>query len=864
MRTLVHLWSVLRSVLRRRSLEKDLDSEVRAHLALLVDEHVRAGMTVRDAERAARIELGGIEQVKEQVREARVSNWLQTVVSDCRFGLRQLRKNPNFTAVAVVALAIGIGANAGVFSVVDALLLRSLPFREPSRLVALNQFMPPHDSVKDFQDWRCCSDYLSDSALYEEIDVNINSARLASRAHLAQVSANFFSVLGTRLVIGGGFLDEDEADGAGWGPGGRNAVAVIGYGLWQQLFGGDPKVLGSSIRVGGVPLTVVGVAQPGFDYPGRAVVWKPAAFSRGNNGWHTIGRLKRDVTWPQARAAFEVEVHRSAAEKVTANNFDLRPKMESLQESLAGPVRLASKILMALVFVVLMIACANVASLLLARNTGRVGELSIRSALGATAGRLARQLITECLVLSIISTFVGLLLAYWITTVATRIQPPPLEGEAYSIFDGPALVFVFAISTVTVLMFGALPSLYFGRFGVSSSRKTSATFALRKAHVVLLSVQVVLAIILLAGSVSLERAFGNLMRTDRGYDVANLVTINVSLDGTVHQLDKRQLPYFEEVLERIRSTPDVGSASATEFLPLYASAFIGGPFGVDGVAAARSSTRIPILSGYFSTMGTPVLSGREFTDAEVRSGAAVAIVNERFATNFGPAEQIVGHQLTLGTEKPLRIVGVVKGMEYETDPTLANGNQVFVPAATPGSFFSTFVVRVNGRAEDHVAAIRDAVQSVDPLVPVFGAKTMQQRLDEVFVSPKSYRTVVWFFAGFALILALIGIYGSVSYLIGRRSHEMGVRMALGTTPLELRSVLLRQSLWIVLSSASLGIVGAWITGRFLEHLVYGAKFVGVASSVGMVMCFALAASVSCWVATRPISRIDIRSLLSAE
>jgi predicted permease len=380
----------------------------------------------------------------------------------------------------------------------------------------------------------------------------------------------------------------------------------------------------------------------------------------------------------------------------------------------------------------------------------------------------------------------------------------------------------------------------------------------------LVGAQVMLTVILLAGSVSVGRAFVHLMRSDRGYDVAGIVTVSVSLDGTTHALDKRQLPYFEEVLRQIRKLPGVRSASATEFLPLYASAFIGGPFGLDGRPAERNSTMVPVLSGYFETMGGRILHGREFTDAEVHSGAKVAIVNERFAAGFGAPQDAVGHELTNDNDPPLRIVGVVKSMEYETDPTMVNGNQVFLPSATPGSFFSTFVARVDGRAEDHLAEIRDAIQSVDPQVPVFGAKTMQQRLDEVFAGPKFYRSAVWIFAGFALLLAVIGIYGIVSCAVAQRTQEMGVRMALGTTPLRLRGMLLRQGLLMVAAGAIPGIVGARLSGHFIESLMDGAKPVDMATSAGLVLFLALVASTSIWAATRRIAALDIMSILRGE
>jgi predicted permease len=806
------------------------------------------------------------------------------VFQDLKYTLRLWSVRPWHTGFAIAALAIGIGANTGVFSVVNALLLRPLPFREPDRLALLHAFIPPHDSANQFHDWRQHSAYLADAAIFEEFDANLGSVnpggtRIGNRVHVAQTSWNFFSVLGAQPVLGTGFASDEDVDGTGWGLPGPNAAAVISYGLWQQLFAGDPKVLGSMIQLDGNALTVVGVAPPGFDYPGKAVLWKPAAFSPGNNGWGTVVRLKSGIPWPQERAGFAVEAERLSPKQGGIDNSQARASITSLQDGLAGPVKNASLMFMAAVVLVLLIACTNVANLLLARTTDRGTELSIRSALGASRARLMRQLLTECLLLSLVATLAGLLIAFWIASFAAKIEPPPLGAQSYSIFDGQVLAFTLAVSVLTTLALGVLPALVFpslvlpslsvGRSHALGSRSSSGTRGprlIRQGLVrqSLIAAQVMLTMILLASSVCLGRAFVHLMRIDRGYDVQAVVTVAVSLDGTAHQLDKRQLPYFEEALDRIRRLPGVRSASETDFLPLYASAFVGGPFGLDGRPAKLNSTLVPVLSGYFQTMGAQILYGREFTEAEVGSGVKVAVVNERFAARFGAPQDALNRQLTIEGDAPRKIVGVVKGMNYETDPTLADSNQVFLPSETPGSFFSTFVVRVDGRAEDRLAEIRDTIQSVDPQVPVFGVKTMQQRLDEVFAAPKFYRTAVWIFAAFAVLLAVIGIYGIVSYAVVQRTQEMGVRMALGTTPARLRSMLLRQGLLMVAAGALPGIAGAQLTSRFLETLMEGAKPIGLAASSGLLLLFALVASASIWSATRRIATLDIMAILRSE
>ncbi len=374
-----------------------------------------------------------------------------------------------------------------------------------------------------------------------------------------------------------------------------------------------------------------------------------------------------------------------------------------------------------------------------------------------------------------------------------------------------------------------------------------------------------LAVVLLASSVSVGRAFLHLMQMNRGFIPKALVTVNVSLQGTVHQGSGRSLAYFEEALARVRRLPGVRSASATEFLPLYSTAFIGGVFALDGGPHRAHATVIPVFSDYFRTMGGRIVAGREFTAEEVQQNSKVAIANERFAAEFGSAADALGHQV--GARPVWKIIGVVKGMDYRSanaDPVDADPSLLFIPSTAPGGFFSAFVARVDGRAADRLAMIRAAIQSVDSSVPVFGVKTMEQRLDDALARPQFYRTAVSCFAAFALLLAAIGIYSVVSYAVAQRAHEMGVRMALGTTPARLRADLLRQGFLTIAAGAVPGVAGARLGGRFLEGLVEGAKPADATIYAGTIISIALIAAIGIWAATRPLARLDIVEILRTE
>ena len=781
------------------------------------------------------------------------------VAQDSRHTLRLWRRSPLHTALTVAVLATAIGANTGVFSVLNALLLRSLPFEQPERLALLKNFGPPR---RTFHEWRQQSPYLADAATYDTVEVNVEGVEQAARMRLTETSSNFFAVLGRGPADGRGFLTGEDIAG-------RNAVAVIGHGLWQRLFGADLRAIGSTIRVNGVPLTIVGIAPPGFDFPQKTDLWAPTTFDYERipkTGsvimFTTIGRLAPALTWPQARRAFESEAYKKSP---TPPREDLvnRPALIPLQEQLASPVRDASMILMAGVGLLLLLACANIANLLLARTIARSGELSVRTALGASRARLTQQILTETVLLSIVATAAGLLVASWTAAIATAVQPAPLASQSYTILDWRVLAFSATLSVLTGLVFGVGPALYASRSQLQSASRTATPAARHmRTRRVLIAAQIAVTVVLLTGSIALGRSFMALMRVDNGYQIRSMVTLSVSLAGRLQ--GTRAWPYLDDVLTRVRDVPGVVSVSGTESLPLNVDSFMGGRFQIDKRGSAPIASVVRVAPGFFNTIGAGLIAGREFSPADLSSGESIAIINDELARTYGDDEPstVIGRTLTAsgGSALSMRIVGVVRSLRFsagaEPHP------QVYRPSLAPLAM--TFVAHVQGPAGDRVAAVRDAIQSVDPKVPVFDVKTMEERLDMELARPRFYTLTVLFFGGLGLLLAVMGVYGVVSYSILQRTREMGIRLALGTTPTLLRATMLRQTLSAVMTGAIAGVVLALAFGRFLQSLVRGADGATAPGSAVAVLVTAVVSAAAIWAATRHVARLEISDVLRAE
>ena len=785
---------------------------------------------------------------------------------DLAYAPRVYGRRPLVTVLAFIALALAIGVTTGVFSVVNALLIRSLPFHDPERLVeAKGNRMAGLMGRAEFYNWRDGSRYWHDVAAYNSLEMNLSGAAGAGRVHVAETSANFFAMLGTEPDLGRAFTADEDAPG-------KAGIVVIGYGLWQQMFGGDPRVLGAAVRLNGTPLTVVGVAPPGFDYPAKTAIWTPTVFDfdrlpkSGAIFGQTIGRLKPGLTLAQANAIFAAEVIRSDPAGYKRDSLS-RPRLTSLRDQLAGPVRQASLVLFGVVVFVLFIACANVAQLLLSRVTERRQEMAVRAALGASRARLVQQLITESAVLTTAAAGAGLAVAYWAARLASSVQPAQLTTQEYSILDGRVLGFALAVALITGVAFGVLPAWLMGRTqpAIDAIRTQSGNPAsgASRTRAVLIAMQAAFTLVLVASSITMGRSFLRLMGTDLGFHTQNVATLTVSLSGTREGADNQERQFYQEALLRLRAVPGVESAGAADYLPLISQPLMLLRPKLDSGPEVRS---VPVTAtpDYFRSLGIDIVAGRDFTDADRPASEPVAIVNEEFARLAGNGARLIGRKMTAPFVggKFLTIVGIVRTTRFM--PATAGYAQFYLPTAQQPPAFATFAARVRGNPERYLAVCRDAVQQVDRQVAIYSVMTLRQRLREALAKPRFYTTAVVFFAGFAMLLALIGIYGVASYSISARTHEIGVRMAVGASPGRLRFALLRQSMLPMAAGMLAGVGAASALGRFLEYLMSGVEPVGALTCGAAALVLAMAAGVAVWTATARVLRVDPMRALRTE
>jgi predicted permease len=795
---------------------------------------------------------------------------------DLRFAWRSLRKRPGFTLVVVFTLALGIGANTAIFSVVSAVLLAPLPYGQPERLIALfaknerRNLRQNPVSYANFQDWRAQSQSFEQMAAVRGESFSLTDRGEPERVNGARVTTNILPLLGVRPIAGRDFLpDEEQPEKA--------AVALISYGLWQRRYAADPNLFGQTVTLEGRPYTIIGVLPAWLKFPGLpfppagAEVWIPFVplpneLNRSFANTRIIGKLRPGVS--QAQAQNEMNIIAARLEQQYPNdNTNLRVEMIPLTEVLTGRVRLGLWILLGAVGVVLLIACVNVANLLLARAAGRQTEIAIRTALGASRWRVIRQLLTECLLLSLGGCALGLLLAYQGVGLLTKTRAGNIPRLEEIGINGRVLVFTLLVSCVTALLFGLLPALQASRLhlvgALKDGRKGAAGGGNRRWLNGLVVTEIALALVLLVGAGLLIRSFRAVSEVDPGFNAHNLLTLAVPLPQAGYSDQAAQHRFYENVLARLQAVPGVESAAVVFRLPLVGLATA--IFTVQGQPMASGTEpnadyRV-ISADYFRAIGIPLLRGRAFNERDTVDAPDAVIVNEELAKRHWPGEDPIGKRLQVAQEKTRwrEVVGVVgnaklSGLEAPVDPA------IYVPIAQntwPHALrTSALVVRTQADPQSLTAALRQELRAIDPALPITQVRTMAEIVNESLAPRRFNMALLLIFATVAALLAVVGIYGVMSYSVAARTNEIGVRLALGAQPLDILRLVIGEGAKLTVGGVLLGLLGAFGLTRLMAGLLFGVSAVDpvVFTMIGLLL--AATALLATYLPARRAARVN--------
>ena len=876
MRWVTKLRRRLRSLLRRDRVEEELDEELRFHLDRLTDEHVAAGMAPTDARRAALREMGGLDQRKEECRDARGLVLLDELRQDGQYALRGLRKSSGFTTVAILSLALGIGANATIFTFVDAVLLRPLPYPGSDRLVILREQPSGAEGTVNvhplnFLEWQARAGSFEALALVQTPPLDVIGPDGAEQIANAQTTSELFRVFGVPPALGRMFTAEETRPG-------NHDVVVLGHGFWQRWFGGDPAVLGRRLAVRDGSLTIVGVAPPGL----RIGLTEPDAYtplpidpakpdSIGSRSFQCYGRLKPGVSLAEARA--EMAVVASALARQYPMDEGYGVFVSGLHEYLVRDGRPALRLLMAVVATVLVIACVNLAGLLMARGIRRRGELAVRASLGASRGRLVRQLVIESLVLSSLGGAAALVLAYGGTRALVMLTADALTvGSVEPIrLESSCLAFTLVVSAMTALLFGLLPAWQASRVEpqMALRERTRGGTADRRHHRMrsaLVVTEVAMAVVLLVGAGLLLRTFSRLVRVDLGFQPSGTITMGLFLG---RRPPEARVALVDQILERVEALPGVKAASTIQFLPLTGMN-CGTGFWLEGQTPGEPS-RAPttdcslVSRGYFAAMGIPIREGRGFDRSDRLGTPRVLIVNQSFAKRYFPEGRALGRRIFVYSSNQAwaEIVGVAgdirhNGLTSEPVPTV-----FLLHAQTPG-YILNLVVRATGDANAQAAAVRSAIRDVDPTQAVSSVKTMEQYLGDSLARPRMYAVLVASFAVIAVILAAIGVYGLVAYVVTQRTHEIGIRLALGASRGDVFRAVFGQGARLTFVGLVLGIVAACGLRGVVSKLLFGVTTGDPVSYVVAAAAFVVVAFGVAAIPAHRASRLDPTTALRYE
>jgi len=822
-------------------LDRELAAELESHLAMHVDDNVRAGMTPEEARRQAILKLGGVAQTEERYRDRRGVPLLENLVRDLLFGARMLRRNPGFTAVAVLTLGLGIGANTAIFSVVNAVLLRPLPYPRSGDLVLVWATDAERGATEDvatypdFDDWRARSRGFERLAAFTTRGMTLSGGDQAEQVEAVQATPGFFETLGVSPALGRTFRPEEDEEGA-------PRVAVLSHGAWKRVFGGRPDALGKTIHANDKAWTVVGVMPPDFKFsPGEPEqIYTPLVRdpSRGHGFLRVVGRLRPGTS--RAAAQAEMDVLTSAlARQHPDTNEGVGARVVPLVDALAGQARIGLAVLLGVVTLVLLIACTNVANLLLARSASRQRELALRAALGAGRVRLLQQLLTESTVLAVAGGALGLVLAgatlrLLVGLLAGSFQIPRLESTS---LDGRVLGFALLLSLATGLVFGALFAPIAASRNLDESLRESGRTATkglsgRRLRGLLIVTETALALVLLAAAGLLLKNLWVMRNTAPGFEPDHVLAASLSLPKDKMTGLPERWSFFADLLARAEALPGVRSAALVADLPLGGGSdslgfhIPGRPDPApDGVFSADFNIVSP---GYFHTMGIPVRAGRELDGQDTAGAPGVIVINETAARRFWPGEDPLGKTIRLPTEGDASIVLTVVGVTADVrQRSLGSAPQpeVFLGCLQPAPPWSwlTLVLRTAGEPAAMAGAVKGLVRSVDRDVAVPEVRTLDEVLSASLAQPRVYTLLLSLFAALALILAAVGLYGVVSYMVTQRTPEMGIRLALGAERGAVLRLVLRQGLGLALTGTALGLVASLAVSRLLRHLIPDAQ-----------------------------------------
>jgi putative ABC transport system permease protein len=849
----------LRQLFRHNILDRELDEEVRYHIERDIQANIAGGMSPHEARRKALLTFGGVEQVKEDCRDQRSTRWTESFFQDIRYALRTLRKSPAFAAIAVITLALGVGANTAIFSLVYSTLLKPLPYRDPNRIIT---FRGNH-SFPDAMDINQSSHTLQDIGVFAEWPLDLMIGTHPEQVHGALVGGDVFRALGTEPAMGRYLTQQDNVE--------RRPVVVISHGFWHRFLGGDPNVLGRKLTLSGEIYSVAGVMPVDFRFPlGQSEVWIPftvgypeAVNARGAHFTYPIGRVRDGVTLAQAQTelnAIGAELGRQHPDE--ARTFTVLPMRARMTQTTRTPLL----VLYGAVCLVLLIACVNFSSLLITRTAARQQEFQVRMALGASRWRILRQIVTESVVVSSIGAIAGIALAALSTRLLLYLKPETIRGVDGSVLNVTTLVFAIAISVLSGVVFGLAPAaqLFSTSPALRSSGRTSTTRTrLRSAMVV---AECAMALVLLTGAGLLIRSFWKLLSVDPGFNPDRVLTLRLALPAARYKEIPTQIGFLHNLDRELHSLPDAETAGLITELPVAGShmdhnLLIKGrpapPVGQEPEISAHEAS-----PDYFRTMQIPLLSGRFFDERDQPNSERVAVITRSMAQQYWPNESPLGAQVRWARsekEEWITIVGVVgdirhDGLDDEAYPAVY---QPYTQKQMAWKRFESVVIRT--KANDPLSAsesVKSAIWKIDPMLPITYLEPMTAVIDESVSERRFNMLLLSGFAALALVLAMVGIYGITSYLVTQRTQEIGIRMALGARPQTVLRMMISQGLGLSLLGALLGAIGAFALSRVAQGLLFQVGSTDPLSFTAAAATLVLVAALACYIPARRAAKVD--------